>query len=189
LVSDTGNHRVQELTAQGKFVRAFDTNASGLPSPIAVTVDACDKMSASNSCKVICGLQSDGSSVACVEETDGVKFQSVYSLCVTPNDDIAVTDHGNHRVVLLRSDGTFIRAFSSLAGANLLYYPALVACDADGNLFIIDSNASIHAFRSDGSFVHSFRDLKLTNPRGITVLLDGSLAICDSGAKNVQIWK
>ena len=193
LVADRDNHRIQELTVTGDFIRSFGqnavTNLCVLPSPGSVAVNSCDELFACNGNQVLCGLRSDGGFVASVTEAEGVKFQNLYSLCVTPNDEIVVTDYGNHRVVMLRSDGTFIRSFGSLDGSNRLQFPYSVACDADGNMFVSDEDANLHAFRSDGTFIRSFRDLKLQDARGVAVLSDGSLAICDYQARNVQIWK
>ena len=127
----------------------------------------------------------------CWPKLVGVNLSNVYFLCVTPNDEVVVPDFGNHRIVMLCSDGTVIRSFGALDGSNrtaVISFPCgLWRCWQRLRLRLW-YQIFMHSDQM-GPFIRSFCDLKLRGPRGFTVLFDGSLAICDGGAKHVQIWK
>ena len=68
-------------------------------------------------------------------------FLSPWGVAVNARDEIAVTDHHNHRVQIFNSDGNCLRSFGRKGNkAGELTYPTGIVFDKNGNIFVADNN-------------------------------------------------
>ena len=171
-VANDSNHRIDEFTQAGAFVRAFGQGVNPTDSS-----DVCD---ATSGCQA--GNASDGA--AAIDAPTGV--------AVSGSSHVYVADDSNHRIDEFTQTGTFVRAFgkdvggpgvdtctascqagSASDGAGELGGPAGVAVTASGDVYVTDdSNARIDEFDQTGTFVRAFG-------KGVNTT-DGS-DICDAG--------
>ncbi len=171
-VANDSNHRIDEFTQAGAFVRAFGQGVNATDSS-----DICD---ATTGCQA--GNASDGA--AAIAGPTGV--------AVSGSSDVYVADDSNHRIDEFSPTGTFVRAFgkdvggagvdtctascqqgSASDGAGAINAPNGVAVTASGDVYVTDdSNARIDEFTQTGTFVRAFG-------KGVNST-DGS-DICDAG--------
>ena len=118
-------------------------------------------------------------------------FNRPWGVAVNANDEIAVTDYGNHRVQIFNSDGKYLRFFCRFGEFR---YPAGIAFHHNGNIFVVDkSDHRIRIFSGEGEYVGSFGgkgslDSQLTYPWGLSVDSDGNIIVADSGNKLIKIF-
>lgn len=112
-----------------------------------------------------------------------------------------VADTGNHRVVVLASDGTVVNAWGQFgSGPGEFNLPSDLALDAQGNVYVADTmNDRVQRFSSKGELLNIFGSKTETRaPHGITVGPDNSVYVADtmghrivkydSGGKLLKIW-
>jgi len=86
-------------------------------------------------------------------------------------------------------------------GDGQFYEPWGVAVDANGDIYVADTwNGRIQVFDSQGNFLRKWGVFATTNgelgdpnalfgPRGMTITLDGSLAVADTGNKRIVVYR
>jgi len=122
-------------------------------------------------------------------------FQNPWGVAVNARDEIAVTDHLNHRVQIFSCDGNCLRSFGREGNKNGEFNcPRGIAFHKNGNIFVVDSgNARIQIFSGEGEYVSSFGekgnlDSQLSNPCGLSVDSDGNIIVADTGNKLIKIF-
>ena len=114
-------------------------------------------------------------------------FQYPWGVAVNARDEIAVTDHNNHRVQIFNSDGNYLRSFGREGNkAGEFNYPRGIAFHNNGNIFVADCfNHRIQIFSGEGQCMGSFGgkgslDSQLTYPWGLSVDSDGNIIVADN---------
>ena len=104
------------------------------------------------------------------------QFKGPCAVSLSSGGDIVVCDTDNHRVQVLRVDGTFVRQWGSLGAAlGQFLYPCSVAVSSADEVFVADfGNHRVQVFRLDGSFVRSWGSEgaapgQFQNPVGVAV--------------------
>lgn len=136
-------------------------------------------------------------------------FNNPKGLALTADGNLVVTDAGNHRIEIVRPDGSLVKTFGGFcnladgsgcqgAGEGQFNEPWGVAVGPDGAIYVADTwNHRIQKFDASGTFVTqwgSFADTGGTlgapstfwGPRGIAVDAQGNVYVTDTGNKRVQ---
>ena len=118
-----------------------------------------------------------------------------YGVAVNDQDEIAVTELGNHRVSVLSSDGTHLRSFGRKGQNNGEFqFPTGIAFDSHGNIVVADCyNHRVQVFDRNGKFLSMFgkqgkRDNQLGSPAGLSINGDGEIIVADKGNKLIKIF-
>ncbi|HWQ22165.1 MAG TPA: NHL repeat-containing protein, partial [Clostridia bacterium] len=118
-------------------------------------------------------------------------FPSAYAfpsqgVAVLPNGDVVVCDTAYGRIHVLSADLVHKRVMGSLgSGRGQLQYPADVAADSSGNVYVADFFGNkIVKYGTDGSVLMEFGSEgkgagQFEGPAGITVMPDGSIWVAD----------
>ena len=118
-----------------------------------------------------------------------------YGVAVSDGGEIVVVDHGNHRVQVFDSNGTFLRSFGHKGeSAGELDNPTGIAIDKDRNIFISDwGNHRVQIFSWEGRHLGSFGgkgslDSHLSGPWGLSLDSTGNVIVADTGNKLIKIF-
>ncbi|KAK3597485.1 hypothetical protein CHS0354_041906 [Potamilus streckersoni] len=84
-------------------------------------------------------------------------FNSPYYVTTNMRDDIIVSDTGNNRIKVHRSDGTFVQSFGNQGSSDgKLFYPMGVCTDKNCNIYVADANNyRVQMFSPEGSYIAS----------------------------------
>ena len=122
-------------------------------------------------------------------------FKFPWGVAVNARDEIAITDHDNHRVQIFNSDGNYLRSFGRVGNkAGEFKNPRGITFHNNGNIFVADNgNHRIQIFNGEGEYVGSFGgrggfDSQLTHPCGLSVDSDGNIIVADIGNKLIKIF-
>jgi len=121
-------------------------------------------------------------------------FNCPWGLAVNELNEIAVTEHNNHKIQLLSSDGTHLRFFGR-KGNNQgeFILPAGIAFHND-NIIVADwGNDRVQLFSGQGKYLGEFGGLgrldhQLREPRGLSIDIDGNIIVADLGNKLIKIF-
>ena len=130
------------------------------------------------------------------QETESLGMLNVpYGVAVNDQDEIAVTEHLNHRVSVFSSDGTHLRSFGELGQSNgEFHYPTGIAFDSHGNIVVADSNNHrVQVFDGNGNFLSKFGELgildhQLTCPKGLSINDKGDIIVALSSNSLIKIF-
>ena len=125
------------------------------------------------------------------------QFDCRFGVSLSSGGDIVVCDSDNHRVQVLRADGTFVRQWGSHGNAlGQFQLPSSVAVSSADEVFVADThNHRVQVFRLDGSFVRSWgsQGVSMGSAPGhfvgpVGVALHGDLVfVCDPLMNHRQI--
>ena len=122
-------------------------------------------------------------------------FKSPWGVAVNVRDEIAVTDHLNHRVQIFDSDGNYLRSFGRCGKkAGEFNNPRGIAFHKNGNIFVVDNgNYRIQILSGEGEYVGMFGgegslDSQLSNPSGLSIDSDGNIIVADSSNKLIKVF-
>ena len=104
------------------------------------------------------------------------QFNGPSGVSISSGGDILQCDSGNHRVQVLRADGTFVRQWGNYGAAlGQFKHPSFLAVSSADEVFVADTiNDRVQVFRLDGSFVRSWGSQgaapgQFEYPRGVAV--------------------
>ena len=118
-----------------------------------------------------------------------------WGVAVNERNEIAVTDHGNHRVQVFSSDGTYLRSFGRNGDKQGEFnWPAGIAFDKNSNIIVVGSdNHRVQMFNEQGEYLNEFGgkgnlDHQLRVPLGLSVDSDGNIIVADQGDKVIKTF-
>ena len=125
---------------------------------------------------------------------DGM-FKDPMGVALNDRDEIVVADHGNHRVQVFDSTGTFLRSFGHRAeNGGELKNPTGIAIDKNRNILVTENgNHRVQIFSWKGRHLGSFGgkgslDSQLVNPWGLSLDSTGNVIVADTGNKLIKIF-
>uniref|UniRef100_A0A7V4TGF0 PKD domain-containing protein n=1 Tax=Candidatus Caldatribacterium saccharofermentans TaxID=1454753 RepID=A0A7V4TGF0_9BACT len=99
---------------------------------------------------------------------------------------VYVANHSRHQVVVFGADGTLLFTFGEEGmEPGKLFYPAGIALDPEGYIYVTDSMNRIQKFDRKGNFLGVFGKAELQNPKGIAVDREGNVYVVEVGASRV----
>ena len=116
-------------------------------------------------------------------------------VAVNDQDEIAVTEWGNHRVSVFSRNGTHLRSFGRVGLNNGEFQcPSGIAFDSHGNIVVADCyNHRVQVFDRNGNFLSAFgeqgsHDNQLRYPEGLSIKGNGDIIVADKGNKLIKIF-
>ena len=113
-----------------------------------------------------------------------------WGVTVNDQDQILVTEFGNHRVSVFGSDRNYLRSFGRFGE---LYYPTGIAYN-NGKIFVASRDTHrIQTYSLKGEYLNEFVGLKnhehqLKHPCGLSVSSDGNIIVADTGNKKIKMF-
>ena len=117
-----------------------------------------------------------------------------WGVAVNDKDEIAVSEHGNHRVEIFACDGTHLRSFGEEGNQQGEFdLPAGIAFHNDKILVADRMNHRVQLFSDHGDYLNHFgekgsRDNQLQFPRGLSIDSDGNIVVADRDNKSIKIF-
>jgi hypothetical protein len=175
-VADRGNHRVDEFSSSGSFVRAWGWGvADGLP--------------ALETCALVCGQGSSGSEAG---QFTTPSFVAVDNSAGPSAGDVYVADTGDGLISKFTAEGALIGSWGTsgqLNGSTADKGPfgglAGIAVGATGTLLAINESSILFKFTQDGTFSEDFEVERGTSANGLAVNAEGAFFKTD-GSPNVE---
>lgn len=176
IVSD--QHRIQEFTLDGRFIRRIGSKSDGVHSPWGVSIDSQSRMlyvAEFGSHRVSVFSLEDGRFVRCFGCRGNGDDQLFNPMGLHFDEErklLLIVENGNHRVrVVNPQDGSLVRMIGYGAGEgnmNLLQ-PSEVTVDENGDVLITDtSNNRIQVFSLfTGQYVRNYTSTTIYHPTGI----------------------
>lgn len=130
--------------------------------------------------------------------TEDGEFNLPRDVVVGPGGLLYVTDGGNFRVQVFRTDGTFVKTFGSVGRQGGQFSrPKEAAVDPEGNLYVVDSAfGNFQIFNPEGQLllaVGSRGELddraKYMLPSGIAIDGDGRVYVVDQYYRKVEVFR
>lgn len=196
LVAETGNYRIQELTANGKYIRTFvdNNNRIGLQKPGPLYVDTKGLIYVGDlSGQQVLMLKQDGT---VIRRFSGILYP--HGLAV---------DEAGQRLFVGDGANNCVKVFSLKNGSDIpvkvIGGPAPevsfsmvrgLALDESGRLFVVDTlKSTIEVFDKEGNFIFSLgakgqNDGEFLYPYGIASNKNGKIYVADWGNNRVQVW-
>ncbi len=213
LVSDVENNRIQEFTAEAKFVRQFGSKGTGngqFSEPLGLAAQSSGNIWVADSANNrVQEFSSEGKYV-----TQVGSLSKPQGVAVDSSSDVWVVDGLNDRVEELSSTGAFLKTFgwgvtngkaeaqvctssckAGIAGSGNGKFkePTGITVDSKGELWVVDgANSRVEEFLPTGEWVISFGAAgsgsgQFSKPWGIG-LTGGSAYVADNGNNRIQIW-
>jgi DNA-binding beta-propeller fold protein YncE len=110
---------------------------------------------------------------------------------VSPNGTVFVADFWNQRIQAFTPGGTFLRSWPVNDWQPQSYDEPYLAVDpSSGNVLATDpQREQVLVYRSDGKLIGTFGSGRLTLPIGVAVQPGGRVAVSDSTANHVLVFK
>lgn len=158
-VADSGNHRIQVFDANGQFLYGWGSNGANpgqFNEPWGIAVDESFVYVADTWNHRLQKFSLTGEFVQMIGQSgtaqdtggQGGFFFGPRAITLLPDNQLAVTDTGNHRIQLFDRDGNFLRIVGS-QGALLGQFlePVGLAATTDGTLYLADTwNGRVQRF-------------------------------------------
>ena len=188
-------------------VSEFDTSASSMRQPLALTVHDGAVYVADENANQVHVLDADsGAPLRSYGGDDGISFNRPNSVAIMDNGDMLVVDTWNYRIARIDSQGDVVASWGTAGeygfGAQTeptdgFWGPRDVAIDAASRVFIADTgNKRIRVYMLlDGEAVHLL-DIgsggsgpgELDEPAGLAIAEDGRLFIADTWNRRVSVF-
>lgn len=204
IVADMSNHRLQVFDTSGNYIRTIGVGC-GEPgpgdfcSPWGVDVDESDNIYISLSAggggeqDVIQKFTRMGVYVQSWSPSefgdsgDGEFGGTAYSIAVSEDDEVFVTDSQNNRVQVFDTSGNYLRKFGTSGSGNGEFNsPVGITIDWNGNLLVVDMfNGRVQVFEQDGTYLSQWGTPgvgagEFPGPRYISLNDEGKIYVGDS---------
>lgn len=165
-VADSRNGRIQVFDLNGKFNREFGRPGDGpgeLGRPMNLTISGNELYVPEyfNDRIQVFGLDGSPKRIIGKPGIGPGQFSAPGGVAVTASGNVLVADFYNHRVQLLKPDGTFIRQWGETGqtghATGRFYYPTDVALGRNGDIYMADGYGNrIQVFSPKGTFLRKW---------------------------------
>ncbi|HSS03645.1 MAG TPA: NHL repeat-containing protein [Solirubrobacterales bacterium] len=180
-IADSGNNRISVFSSAGIFLRAFGEGVAPGGGDV---------------CTAVCRAGTAGASAGQMQEPEDVALDG--------SGRVFVADHGNNRVDVFATEGTFLFAFGKDVNgtegicttvcdpgalepaAGAIASPTGVAVDGSTVFVASGGNDRIDVFATAGEFLRSSGPT--SSPKDVIVGSNGSVYVADSGNDRVDIF-
>ena len=117
-----------------------------------------------------------------------------WGVAVNEQDEIAVSDVGNHKIHLFKSDGTHLKSFGGEGAQHgELDFPSGTAYIGDNIIVAEQINHRVQVLSSQGGYLSHFGgkgrfDHQLNFPTGLSIDSDGNIIVADRENKLIKIF-
>jgi aldose sugar dehydrogenase len=198
-VADTGNHRIQKFSSDGKFIARWGTYGEGdlnLRQPRGIAVDpAGNVFVADTGNNRIVKFSSNGTYLmkwGSYGIANGL-FNYPIGIAADHLGDILVSDSANNRIQRFTNDGKFLGTFGGYGISDGRFkFPQNIAVRPSGEILVVDGmNNRIQVLSSNGTFLSKWGSFgsdngKFVSPVGITIDYLGNVFVADSGNNRIQ---
>ena len=116
-------------------------------------------------------------------------------LALDANEDLYITEQGNHRVSRFTRDGEFLMTFGGPGSApGQFHKPWGITVDGQGNVYVADwGNDRVQKFTPQGEFLTTIGEPgsgpgRLHRPSDVAVDADGDVYVTDWGQNKVEVY-
>ncbi|XP_052791496.1 tripartite motif-containing protein 2-like [Mya arenaria] len=153
-VSKAGNSLLREYTVEGRIIANYGTFYSQ-ENPFGIAISRQGN-------PVVTGIRQNCVHVLTSQYKPSIRFgskgrgashfTSPFFVTLSSQDEVIVSDCGNHRIKVHKLDGTFVRAFGKQGTKpGQLFYPMGVCVDKYDNIYVADANNfRVQVFSRDG---------------------------------------
>jgi RHS repeat-associated protein len=196
-VADTSNHRVQEFSASGEFIRKFGAEGSGegqfkYPWGIAVSPEGNLWVSDTANAR----LEEFSSTGTFVRQTAPGSFVEPWGVAVCPSGNVWAADVRGYKLKEFSSTGAVIRTVGEPGAENGQFNaPTGLTCDSSNNVWVADTgNNRVQELSSTGAYMSKFGTAGSGNgqfnaPLGVAIDPAGTIWVTDSSNNRVQGFK
>ena len=117
-----------------------------------------------------------------------------WGVAVNEQDEIAVSDTGNHKIHLFKSDGTHIKSFGGQGAQHGEFdWPSGTAYHGDNIIVAEQENVRVQVLSRQGGYLRHFGgkgslDHQLSFPTGLSIDSDDHIIVADMGNKLIKIF-
>ena len=117
-----------------------------------------------------------------------------WGVAVNEQDEITVSDIGNHKIHLFKSDGTHIKSFGGKGAKHgELDWPSGIAYDGDDIIVADQGNHRVQVLSRQGQYLGHFGgkgslDHQLNFPTGLSINSDGNIIVANTKNKLIKIF-
>ena len=121
-------------------------------------------------------------------------LKNPWGVAVNEQDEIAVSDVGNHNIHLFKSDGTHIKSFGGMGAQHGEFdFPSGTAYQDDNIIVAEQRNHRVQVLSRQGGYLRHFGgegtlDHQLNYPFGLSIDSDGNIIVTDSANKLIKIF-
>lgn len=199
-ITDTTSQAAMSWDLKKKSVADIGNKGAGrLKAPIGITVDAGGKTYITDAGDhKVKAYSPNGELLWQAGDLGGTagKFNRPGGIALTPAGELLVLDTGNGRVVLLTTDGKFIREMcrNRLKDPYALGTPANIWIEKNGDFIVTDPlSTRVHIFNSTGGYVSGFGEQGdsagyFARPRGAASDSNGNIYVADAIFNRIQVF-
>ena len=121
-------------------------------------------------------------------------LKAPWGVAVNEQDEIAVSDSGNHKIHLFKSNGTHIKSFGGQGAQHGEFaWPSGTAYRGDNIIVVEQKNHRVQVLSKQGGYLRHFGgkgslDHQLNVPTGLSIDSDGNIIVADRKNKLIKIF-
>ena len=199
LVADLSNHRVQQFSSAGDYLRSSGRYGSRslqfkFPRDVTVHPHTQNIYVADWGNHRIQILNSDLTYFDNFGRSGSGKgeFNGPCDISTDREGNVYVADCDNHRIQVFTVDGVYLRQFGKEGKQDgELKCPVSIAIDSNSGVVYIGERGSnrVSVFYTNGEFIKSFGQEEFSSPFGLAIDTKGNLYVCDTDNDCIQIFE